>query len=130
MEQTEAQRRFGALMTLFAHLLCLNPEWQKCKKRILRLVRNPWEKEEAERSQKDLICKARVEAEAEVIVSPHSFFQVMRRESANSSLVFLGLNIPDEGKEVSFFEGISSNLEEMPSVLLIKSALDENITLS
>ncbi len=120
----------GALMMLLAHLIRLNPEWRDCRKRILRLVPEEGEREEAFEELRDLIYRARVEAEPQVIVSEEPFPQVMRRTSANSSLIFLGLSVPEEGEEVKFMRDISSALEGTPTVLLVKSVLGEDVILS
>ena len=65
-----------------------------------------------------------------MIVSEEPFPQVMRRISANSSLIFLGLSVPEEGKKVRFMRDISSALEGTPTVLLVRSVLGEDVILS
>lgn len=119
----------GALMTLFAHLIGLNPEWRKHEKRILRLVKHEAEKKEALAHLQELIYRARIEATPEVLISREPFFKVMKQYSSDSSLVFLGLNIPKEGEEAAYFENLLCWLEGMSNVLLIKSTLDKDIIL-
>ena len=120
----------GALMTLFSHLVLLSPDWRDCKIRIIRLVRSESEKEDALMSQNDLIYRARIDAEPKIFVSSESFSQVLKRVSGDSSLVFLGLNIPKSGEDENFFAELSTMLNEMPTVVLVKSLVSEEILLS
>jgi amino acid transporter len=120
----------GALMTLFAFLLKLNHEWHGHKIRIFRVVSQEEDKAPAAENLRTLIDRARIEAASEVILSSEPIFHIIEKVSQRSSLVFMGLNIPEEGKDKEFFRQLAVNLENLPTVLAVKSVLDENIILS
>ena len=49
-----------------------------------------------------LLQKARVKAETRVIVSPEPFEKVLESMSADSSVVFIGFNVPEQDQAETF----------------------------
>jgi amino acid transporter len=111
----------GSLMVILAHLLMQNPEWGRSRLRLLRQVRTA---AEVEAAQADLIAichAARIVAEVEVPVSTAPFPDVLRQHSGESTLVFLGFQPPEVGKDEVFLQQLDTMLEGLPSTLLVCS---------
>jgi len=115
-------RENGSLMVLMAHLLTLNWEWSGSKIRLLRLIQDEAGRHPATEALRALIDAARVDAEAEVMVSEAPFIEVLHRHSRDASLVMLGFNVPEEGDAESFYHTFGDLLSELPTTLMVCSS--------
>ncbi|MEA3286548.1 MAG: Na-K-Cl cotransporter [Candidatus Marinimicrobia bacterium] len=52
---------------------------------------------------------------------------IIVKESANSDLVILGFNLPDQGGEVAYIRKMNTLLEELPTTLLVNSPFDVDL---
>lgn len=112
-----------SLMLILAHLLVSDPLWQGIQLRILRVSRPGENADEVNAELEDIIDSARIDAEPKTIYSDDSFSDVMRRESADASAIFLGFSLPDSEEETfSMFEMMSKYLEGMPPTFLVFSS--------
>ena len=75
----------------------------------------------AEKALYDLAEAGRIEASIKVIVSKEPFKDVLKEESGDATAVFLGLQCPEEGKELEVYRTYSSYLEFLPTTLLVHS---------
>jgi len=115
-------RENGSLMIILAHLLMRNPEWAGSRLRLLRQVTTA-DETEAARADLAAICQlARIEAEVEVPVSTAPFPDTLHQYSGTSTLVFLGFCPPESGHEEEFFQRLDTQLEGLPTVLLVCSS--------
>ena len=120
----------GSLMILIAHLLTLNWEWSRAKVRMLRLIEDEAGRQPSREALEELVNKARLNAEVDVIVSEDPFPKVLERHSANASVVILGFKIPDEEREEEafrfqmYFERMISTL---PTTLLVSSSGEADV---
>ncbi|HOP47494.1 MAG TPA: amino acid permease [Desulfobacteraceae bacterium] len=115
-------RENGSLMLLMAHLLTLNWEWSGAKIRLLRLIQDEAGRNPAAEALRVLIDAARVNAEAEVLVSDVPFAEVLHRHSKDASLVMLGFNVPEEADAETFCNTFGNLLSELPTTLLVCSS--------
>ncbi|MBN1106742.1 MAG: amino acid permease [Deltaproteobacteria bacterium] len=114
----------GYLMILIAHLLTLNWEWSRARIRLLRLLRDEAGRQPSKEALQELVDAARVDAQAEIIVSEDPLPEVLERHSADASLVILGFKVPEERGEDAYrfqmhFERMLSGL---PTTLLVSSS--------
>ncbi len=114
----------GDLMLLLAHLLKMNPEWEKSELVVHTIVLTPEEGEGMQKSISDLIQSVRINASTDVIVKDPdlSINEIIRASSQRADLVFIGLMIPEEGEEESYAERLSMLAEGLSSVVFIRNA--------
>ena len=112
----------GPLMILMAHLLTHNWEWSGAKIVLKRVVENEAGRQSSLDALKELIKSARVDAEADVVVSDRSFAEILHQNSVDADCVFLGFELPDAGAEVAWFETYAKMLSTLPTTLLIHSS--------
>ncbi len=112
----------GPLMVLMAHLLVHNWEWSGSRIVLKRVVKNESGKEEAWQELRHLIETARVDAEAEVVVSDTSFAGTLQKSSFDADCIFLGYELPEPGHEAAWQANYDTMLQKMPTTLLVHSA--------
>ncbi len=112
----------GSLMVILAYLMTLNAEWNSATIRILRVVREDSNVEEAEREMSGLMEAARMKtARVKVIVSDQPYPQILHENSHDATVVFLGFSIPEERYALRFQQWFGRLLEGLPTTLLIHS---------
>jgi amino acid transporter len=114
-------RRNGSLMVVLAHLLSLNWEWSDCRIRLIRLIEDERGRQPSKEALGRLVQAARIDAQTQVIVSEKPFPEVFQRHSQDATAVFLGLQLPEDGKELSWHQNLIQMLEEMPPTFLVDS---------
>ncbi|MCK5786301.1 MAG: amino acid permease [Candidatus Sabulitectum sp.] len=114
----------GDLMLLLAHLLRMNPMWREAKIVLRSIVRNPARKAEVEQSLSDTISSVRIKAEAEVIVNDTgaSIAEVITNNSQQADITFMGLMIPESGREHEYSKKLIELSEGLQSVVFIRNA--------
>ena len=114
----------GDLMLLFAHLLRMNAEWEKAQIIVHSIVDGSGEREGMAKSLTDLIRSVRIGAKAEVIVrAPHERIgEIIKSESSDADIVFIGLMIPERGEETAYAERLMSLSEGLNSVIFVRNA--------
>ena len=112
----------GSLMIIVSHLLTLNYEWRNAKIRLLRVIQNEEGRRPATQALEDMINRARIDANAQVIVSESPFAEVLHRHSSDASVVFLGFVLPEEEEAMHFQSRYEEMLSDMPTALLFCSS--------
>lgn len=112
----------GGLMLLLAYMWSQNRECRKTRVRLLRLVDSEEARGNNEVHLRDLIDNSRIEADVKVIVSREPWLDVVSAHSANSDVVFFGLNVPDEGGENLFLKTYEPLLKRLSTTVLVHSA--------
>ena len=112
----------GSLMLILAYLLTLNWEWDEARIRVLRMVRDEAEQEEAELELRTLVEAARIGATTHVLRSDRPFPAVLHEESQGAAVVLLGYQPPDAPGADRFHRTFSELLEELPTTLLVSSS--------
>lgn len=121
-------RANGKLMIILAHLMTRNWEWTNTQIRVLRVVDDEAGLEPARKSLEELIEAARVDATVVTIVrGPRKFREILREQSSWSDCVFLGFEIPEEGRELSWHAMYQNLLQDMPPTILVHAHQDEDI---
>ena len=103
----------GDLMLILAYMLKLNPEWEEAAIRIRSVAENQNERDMLSAGIRQSLKSARISAEVHVLIEPDtSFTRIIRRESADTDIIFLGLQRTEEGQEESHV----AKLEELSQV--------------
>ena len=117
----------GSLMATLAHLLTQNWEWRNSQVRVLRVIRDAAGFESSMQSVHALIEAARIRAEACVLVSMDPFGEILRRHSADTDAVFLGLQATEGEASADLYQRVTTLLEPMPTTILVHSSGEADV---
>lgn len=120
-------RRNGSLMVILAYLLSINPEWSGSQIRILRAIRSNNNAEETRFELESLIENARIKAIVKIIVSQMDFSSILKENSSDASIIFLGFDIPEPSGILAFQSSFDKMLNDMPTTMLISSTGDADL---
>lgn len=117
-------RQNGDLMLLLAFLLTRNSEWRNCKLKILSAASNDFAQGNTIRYLKKLLADIRIEAELDIFIKPQdsAISDLIQEKSSKASTVFLGLAIPEEGKESSYINRIEQMTQNLEVVFFVKNS--------
>ncbi|MCA9798710.1 MAG: amino acid permease [Cyanobacteria bacterium HKST-UBA04] len=118
----------GHLMMILGFLLSDNWEWGNSKITVLQMVRDEAGQQPALDNMSALIQDARIDATAQVVVGGgQSFEDVMVNHSSHADCVFMGFQIPDDDLEREWHHFYKRVLEQLPSTILVHSALESDL---
>jgi len=119
----------GYLMMLIAHLLTLNWEWSRATVRLLRLIEDEEGREPSKEALQELVNRARMDAQVELLVSKDPLPQILKRHSGDASVVILGFKVPEEneGDAFRFQMHFERMLSELPATLLVSSSGEADV---
>ncbi len=115
----------GNLMLLLAHLLCSNPDIPDRRIRLMRMLHSDAGRDEVQAHLTALSLDVRIPCDAVVVTGEH-FTQVLSKESADASLVILGMPDPRE-QDSGFVTHWESLAGDLPNVLFVYSAGDMSL---
>jgi amino acid transporter len=113
----------GDLMLLLAHLLSLNNEWKNAKIIIHTIILVEEDREFMLENLQEMISEVRIKAEPKVIIKPKekSVTEIINENSAKANLVFMGLNIPQDGEEESYVERLEELSEGLKTTVFVRN---------
>ena len=116
--------RNGDLMLLLCHLLQNNPVWRRSRVEVMSIASNELMKNRTEAHLARLIPEIRVDATARVILKPKDtkVSDLVRQESADAAVVFLGLPSPKPGDEGAAAERLEQLAGDLPVVFFVKNS--------
>jgi amino acid transporter len=114
----------GDLMLLFAHLLRMNPEWRGARITIRSIVLDEKMREAREANLSELVRETRIQAETEVIVKPEdaTVAEVIHRHSGRADVTFLGLMVPEQGREEESADRLAELAGGLNTVIFVRNA--------
>jgi amino acid transporter len=114
----------GDMMLLLAYLLSLNREWKGTRIVINSIVKDNKERETLESSLSNLISETRIDAETRIIVKPpeQEIHEIIRVNSLNADIIFVGLKIPEPGSETDYAERLNTISNELSTVIFVRNA--------
>ena len=114
----------GDLMLLLAHLLSLNPAWAGAEITVKSIASSELSRQEIEDGLAQLLPAARITASTKVMLKPDdgSVLDLMREESREAEVVFMGLMQPDPGEELDYAHRLTELVEGFSSVVLVRNS--------
>ena len=114
----------GDLMLLLAHLLRLSPMWHGAKIVLRSIVDKSSGKAGVEQSLADIISSVRIKADAEVIVNDSGLdlAEIIKVNSVQADITFMGLMIPESGHEQEYSRKLIELSEGLDSVVFVRNA--------
>ena len=113
----------GELMLLLAHLLRQHPKWREKEIRLMRIVADEAAEDDVLNHLNELASTARIKATTQVIVSKDAIATI-GLQSRNSSIVFLGFGMPEEGLESAFYQNLEALSDRLPRCMFVNSTGD------
>ena len=113
----------GDIMLLLAYLLTQNAEWKSAEIHIHSIILEEKEREKMMESLQEMIDEIRIKAIPQVITKPEdqSVFEVMHHYSKDADIVFMGLMIPEIGKESEYLERMNEFSNNFKATIFIKN---------
>ncbi|KAA3636039.1 MAG: hypothetical protein DWP97_03555 [Calditrichaeota bacterium] len=114
----------GDLMLLLAYLLIRNPEWRGAELKILCASSNEFAQENTKRYLETMLRDIRIDAECDVFIKSkdQNISDLIQTRSATADAVFLGLAIPEKGKEMEYVNRLDSLVGDLPVVFFVKNS--------
>ncbi|MBN1879059.1 Na-K-Cl cotransporter [bacterium] len=118
------QQRNGDIMLLMAYLLSMNSEWASSVITLKSIARSPEEQESISTQLDLMIPEIRIKCSREVFLKPPdiNIHEFIHQESGNTDIVFLGLAQPAPGDEMNYARQLSSLVEGLGTVVLLKNS--------
>ena len=115
----------GNLALTLSKFLLLSDDWENSKIRLL-IVNYENDKTSVIRKKADSYLEnLRIDAEVKIInneIERKPFYDLMKIESKNSDLVFLGISEIEKGKEAEFVEKTNALMHKIGTVVLVKAS--------
>lgn len=114
----------GDLMLLLAHLLRMNPGWTEARISLRSIVDEDSARPAAMAGLEEIIRSVRIRAGAEVLVNSCGLpvEEVIRANSADTDITFMGLMIPESGKEHLYTKKLIDLSDGLGSVVFVRNA--------
>ena len=114
----------GDLMLLLALLLTLHDELSDASVVVRSIVQSEEERAAQTERLQALLAEVRIEAETEIILRPEgaSIADVIREQSEDADLVFLGLNDPDPGTTAEYAERLANLTSGLGTTVFVRNA--------
>ena len=116
----------GSLMLLLAYLLITDIGWRNARITLKLVVPDELAAIAAKENIKNYIKNLRINVKSEVIVAQdRPFNEILRQNSRNSDLVFLGMATPKENEDyVQYYETLRNKIVDLPSTIFVLAAPD------
>ncbi|MFH1686109.1 MAG: Na-K-Cl cotransporter [bacterium] len=117
-------RQNGDLMLLLAYLLTRNHEWRGSELKILCASSNEFASKNTELYLQKMLKEIRIEADCDVFIRPEgsTISDLIQLHSASADAVFLGLAVPEPGKETEYVSRLESLAGSLPVVFFVKNS--------
>ena len=117
-------QRNGDLMLLLAYLLSRNAEWRGAQLVVTSLASSELMRERIQRHLNRLLPELRINARSEVLMKPHdkTAREVILGRSNSADVVFLGLPVPEMGKEVEAARRLADMAEGLSTVFFVNNS--------
>ncbi|VEP14801.1 Amino acid transporter [Hyella patelloides LEGE 07179] len=114
----------GSLMLLLAYLLITDIGWRNAKITLKLVVPDDIAAIAAKENIRKYIENLRIDVNSQVIVAyGRPFNEILRQNSRNSDLVFLGMASPEEDRDyVEYYESLRSKAVDLPSTIFVLAA--------
>lgn len=115
----------SGFMLALAHMLKTSPEWRGARLNINMFVQNQEQEEEQRHRLQNFIKHENVDAEVQMhyIKGHEDLFALIRTRSAQASMVFMGMRVPEDDETPEeygrYYEKLLLNIRPMPAVALV-----------
>ena len=111
-------------MLLLAHLLNLAPGWRH-NRLVLRTVADDERGAEHVRTTfETMLPDLRMEVRLDVIIKPEgtTHVDVIRKASTDADMLFMGIAVPEAGRERPYADELMNLLDGLPTTILVRNS--------
>ncbi|MFW6054210.1 MAG: amino acid permease, partial [Persicimonas sp.] len=119
-------RKNGSLMAILAYLLTHNWQWNQTSIRLIKMLEDGEEPDDAKARIGELIDAARLDAD-HLILAQGNFAEQLAATSHDADLVLLGFRPPSDEGAQAFHEAFSGLVEGLPTTLIVCSTGDADL---
>lgn len=125
------KRQNSNLMLALGYLMQTSPEWHNARLVLKNIVEKESDQTEALNRLDSFISEGRLMAESKVLIREEgkTIYQIIRENSKDADMVFLGMRYPAEGESVEqyslYYQKLLEETEELPATAFVLAA--ENI---
>ncbi|MBU0489756.1 MAG: amino acid permease [Bacteroidetes bacterium] len=115
----------GNLSLTLVRFMLISEEWRHAKVRLMIVNPVNESKEDISKYAHSILDQMRINAEVRVInnqIERKTFYEIIRTESVNTDLVYIGLPLIEEGKEAEFVEDTTFLGKNIGTVVLVMSS--------
>ena len=121
------QNNIGLMITL-AYLLSRSERWTESRVILKRIVEDESERAESEKYLSDFVVEQRLNMEVEVTISNgRPFFEILRESSEDATMVFLGMQKPEEDSMEDYLTYYRRVVEETDHIPLVHVLSADNV---
>lgn len=114
----------GSLMLLLAYLLITDIGWRNARITLKLVVSDETAAIAARENVKNYLESLRINVTSQVIIADgRPFNEILRQNSRNSDLVFLGMATPKDNY-VEYYENLQTKVADLPSTIFVLAAPD------
>ncbi|WP_262712105.1 APC family permease [Litoribacter populi] len=119
-------KRNGSLMIILAYLLKNTPKWYRATVNIKMVVASEEGRVDAQKNLDELFSQMRTGFQYQILVAKNeTFWEIQKRESANSDLVMMGLGFSRGGKGFEeYYSKLKENTSSLPTKVFVLAAQD------
>jgi len=113
------------LALFLAKFIMTSPEWENATLRLISISEFDHQGEQLHKKANYILESLRIEAEITIINNQYNkrnVYDIIREESVNTDLIFMGLPDIQEGNEQKFVEATNNLLELTGTVVLVKAS--------
>ena len=115
----------GNLALTLMKFLWLSEEWRDANARLLIVNPDNEERDNIYRDAQSVLDNLRINAEIKIInnqIEKKSFYEIIRTESINSDVIFMGIPDIEQGKEKEFVDETNKLCKDIGTVIIIKAS--------
>ncbi|MGM0612088.1 MAG: amino acid permease [Bacteroidota bacterium] len=105
--------------------LWLSHDWQQARLRLMIINPVNQQKENIYQETENILANLRIKADIKIInneIENKPLYDIIRVESVNSDLIFLGLSYIQEGNEKEYIHNINGLCEDLGTVILVRAS--------
>jgi hypothetical protein len=117
-------QRNGDLMLLLAYLLSRNAEWRGVQLVVTSLASSELMRQKTQSHLDELLPELRINARTEVLMKPDDMKvrEMISAQSRNADVTFLGLPVPEAGREMEAAQRMASMAEGLKTVFFVNNS--------
>ena len=115
----------GNLALSLTKFLWLSNDWREAKVRLMIVNPKNDEKDNISKDAHQVLDNLRIKADVKIInnqIEQKTFYEIVRVESVNSDLIFMGIPEIESGSETQFVEETNALCKDIGTVILIKAS--------
>jgi len=124
------KQKNAGLMLALAYLIRISDKWNKAQLTVKTIINEPEKESEVKNWLEDFIKKQRLKAEADIIVNAENkdVFTLMKENTHDANLVFIGMRPPEENETdeaySEYYAHLLEKTKQFPATVMVLASED------